>query len=219
MTTTATNPITGVEYYTEGPLDGKSVKRFVNVINGSINNPSGDFWPVGNGGVHDKNEEFYEYVPFEGAPFDPDLKFVDSENSGRSLRPAIPTPPVGHPQGAYEETRVLKRRSKAELRALAKGFFEASNRALWPQESGYTEKLQYAKEQIVANNNSSQFLNLLQRHERLLEASFHNDARLAQIYAVIEEAGETGNIDDWPFSKMQGSDPDVVSGWVNGIEE
>jgi hypothetical protein len=30
----------------------------------------------------------------------------------------------------------------------------------------------------------------------------HNDARLAQLYAKIEEAGKDGNIDDWPFSKM-----------------
>jgi hypothetical protein len=218
MTTTATNPITGVEYYTEGPLNGQSVKRFVNVTNGSINNPNGDIWPRGNGEVHDKNEEFYEYVPFEGAPFDTELKFVDSENSGRSLKPAAPKPPAGHPQGTYEETRALKRRSKAELRANAKGYFEASNRALWPQESGYTEKVQYAKEQIAANNNSLQFVNLVQRHQQLLAASFHNDARLAQIYAAIEEAGETGNIDDWPFSKMQ-DDSEQITGWVNGIEE
>lgn len=219
MTATATNPITGVEYYTEGPLDGQSVARFVNVTNGSVNNPSGDLWPTANGAVHDKNEEFYEYVPFQGAPFDPELKFVDSENSGRVLKPAVPKPPVGHPQGTYEETRVLKRRSQAELKASARGFYEANNKALWPQESGYDQKVQYAKEQIAANNNSLQFLNLVARHEKLLAASFHNDARLAQIYAVIEEAGETGNIDDWPFSKMQGADPDVVSGWVNGIEE
>jgi hypothetical protein len=218
MTTTATNPITGVEYYTEGPLDGKSVKRFVNVINGSINNPSGDFWPVGNGGVHDKNEEFYEYVPFQGAPFDSELKFVDSENSGRSLRPITPKPPAGHPQGTYEETRVLLRRSKAELKTLARGFWESMNRALWPQELGYNEKLAYAEKQIALQNRLPEFLILVERHEKLLAASFHNDKRLAVIFAAIEEAGEDGNIDDWPFSKMQ-DNSEGYTGWVNGIEE
>jgi hypothetical protein len=218
MANTATNPITGIEYYIDGPQAGRSVASFVNVSNGNVNNPSGDFWPTGNGGVHDFNEEFYEYVPFQGAPFDPELFFVDSENSGRALKPADPKPPAGHPQGTYEETRVLKRRPKAELKALARGFYEANNKALWPQENGYDQKLEYAKEQIAANNNSPQFLNLVARHENLLAASFHNDARLEQIYAAIEEAGETGNIDDWPFSKMQ-DDSEEVTGWVNGIEE
>jgi hypothetical protein len=219
---TSINETTGVEYYTDGPFDGQSVALYVNVSNGNVNNPSGARWPVLNGGVHDFNEEFYERVPFLAAPFDSELYFIDSENSGRALKPATPKPPIGHPRGTYEETRTLKRRSKAELRALAKGYADLNNNALWPQESGYNEKLAYAKEQIAANNNLPQYLNLMERHEKLLAASFHNDARLLEIYAAIEEAGETGNIDDWPFSKMKGVNPDndeEVSGWVNGIEE
>ena len=100
---------------------------------------------------------------------------------------------------------------------LAKGYWEANNRALWPQELGYNEKLSYAEKQIAGQNNLPQYATLVERHEKLLAASFHNDKRLAVIYAVIEEAGETGNIDDWPFSKMQ-DDSDSASGWVNGIE-
>jgi hypothetical protein len=218
VTPTATNPITGIEYYTSGPLDGKSVALFVNVSNGNINNPSGDHWPTGNGGVHDFSEEFYEYVPFRGAPFDTELKFVDSENSGRFLKPAVPKPPTGHPQGTYEETRVLKRRSKAELKTLARGYWESNNRALWPQENGYNEKLAWAEKQIAAQNDLPEFLALVERHQKLLAASFHNDRRLAVIYTAIEEAGETGNIDDWPFSKMQ-DNSESATGWVNGIEE
>jgi len=214
---TTIHPATGVEYYIDGPLEGQSVALFVNVSNGNVNNPSGNHWPTNNGEPHDFNEEFYERVPFLAAPFDSELYFVDNENSGRALKPVTPKPPVGHPQGTYEETRTLKRRSQAELKALAKGYADSNNNALWPQENGYNEKLAYAKEQIAANNNLPQYLSLVERHEKLLAASFHNDARLAKIYAVIEEAGEAGNIDDWPFSKMQ-DDNEGYTGWVNGIE-
>jgi hypothetical protein len=216
---TTIHPTTGIEYYTDGPLEGQSVALFVNVnaSNGNVNNPSGNHWPRNNGEPHDFNEEFYERVPFNAAPFDSELYFIDNENSGRALKPVTPKPPVGHPQGTYEETRTLKRRSKAELKALAKGYADSNNNALWPQENGYSEKLIYAKEQIAANNNLPQYLSLVERHEKLLAASFHNDARLTKIYAVIEEAGEAGNIDDWPFSKMQ-DDNEGYTGWVNGIE-
>jgi hypothetical protein len=216
---TTIHPATGVEYYVDGPLEGQSVNLYVNVSNGNVNNPSGNRWPTTNGEPHDFNfEEFYELVPFLAAPFDSELYFIDSENSGRTLKPATPKPPVGHPQGTYEETRTLKRRSMAELKALAKGYADSNNRVLWPQENGYTEKLAYAKEQIAANNNLTQYLSLVERHEKLLAASFHNDARLARIYAEIEEAGEAGNIGDWPFSTMQDNN-EGYTGWVNGIEE
>jgi hypothetical protein len=217
---TTIHPATGVEYYTDGPLEGQSVALFVNVnaSNGNVNNPSGNHWPRNNGEPHDFNEEFYERVPFNAAPFDSELYFIDNENSGRVLKPVTPKPPVGHPQGTYEETRTLKRRSQAELKALAKGYADSNNNTLWPQENGYNEKLTYAKEQIAANNKQDKYLKLVERHEKLLAASFHNDARLAKIYAVIEEAGETGNIDDWPFNKMQ-DDNEGYTGWVNGIEE
>jgi hypothetical protein len=219
---TAINPITGVEYYTEGTLDGQSVSLFVNVSNGTINNPGGDRWPTANGGVHDFSEDFYERIPFNAAPFDVSLFYVDSENSGRVLKPKTPKPPAGHPQGTYEEVQTLKRRSMAELKALAKGYRDANSNMLWPQENGYNEKHAYAKEQIAANNRLPQYVAIVQRHEKLLAASFHNDARLSQILAAIEEAGETGNIDDWPFDKMAGVNPDTgdqISGWVNGITE
>jgi hypothetical protein len=219
---TTINPTTGVEYFSDGPDEGQSVALFVNVSNGQINNPSGNRWPTLRGEVHDFNEEFFRVVPFFAAPFDTELRFVDSENSGRALNPISPKPPVGHPQGTYEETRTLKRRSKAELRALAKGYADQNNAQLWPQENGYTEKLNYAKEQVAANNLLDHYVSLIERHERLLQASFHNDARLAQLYATIEEAGESGNIDDWPFSKMAGVNPEAgetISGWVNAIEQ
>ena len=215
---TTTHPTTGIEYHTDGPLDGQSVALFVNVSNGNVNNPSGAHWPRPNGEPHDYFEEFYERVPFTAAPFDTELWFVDNENSGRSLKPALPKPPVGHPQGTYEETRTLKRRSKANLKTLARGYWDSMNRALWPQELGYNEKLAYAEKQIAAQNSLPEFLILVERHEKLLAASFHNDKRLAVIFAAIEEAGETGNIDDWPFSKMQ-DDSESYTGWVNAIPE
>jgi hypothetical protein len=219
--TTSTNPATGVEYYLDGTLEGQSVQLYVPVVNGQILNPNGVRWPFLFGGEHDQAAEYFELVPFVPVPFDPELRVIDEANSGRVLKPTTPTPPVGHPQGTYEETQTTKRRSKAELKTLAKGYAESNNNQLWPQENGYTEKLAYAEKQVAANNRLPEYTALIARHEALLQASFHNDARLTQLYAKIEEAGESGNIDDWPFSKMATLDANgqQLAGWVNGIEQ
>jgi hypothetical protein len=224
---TTFHPTTGVEYYIDGPLEGQSVALFVNVnaSNGQINNPAGNWWPRPNGEPHDFNEEFYEIVPFQAAPFDPELRVIDETASGRALKPATPKPPAGHPQGTYEETQVTKRRSMASLRGLAKGYCEGFNMKIWqrlPQDVWSIEKLAFAKAEIAKGNNLDQYVEAVEKDEslrmKLRAASFHNDARLAQLYAKIEEAGEDGNIDEWPFSKMQGAGEEI-SGWVNGIDE
>ncbi len=224
---TTVHPATGVEYYTDGPLEGQSVALFVNVdaSNGQINNPAGDWWPRLNGEPHDFNEEFYRIVPLQAAPFDSELRVIDEVASGRALKPTTPKPPAGHPQGTYEETQVTKRRSIAELKSLAKGYCEGFNTGIWqrlPQDTWSVEKLAFAKDEIAKGNRLDHFVEAVEEdaslRAKLRAASFHNDARLAQLYAKIEEAEETGNIDDWPFSKMQGAGGNI-SGWVNGIEE
>jgi hypothetical protein len=213
-----TNPITGVEY---DDITGNSVKRFVAVEPGGIvRNPSGGMWPYNEGGVHTQPCDYYELVPFEAAPYDPELFAVDSENSGWKLHPALNPQgeavavPNGHPKGTYKYSETIKRRSIAELKILAKGYADRNNAMLWPQENGYPEKLQYAKEQVAANNRLPQFLSLITRHEALLQASFHNDARLAQLYSEIEAAGETGAVD---FVVGQMASEQSPEGWVNGI--
>jgi hypothetical protein len=196
MTATTTNPATGVEYFTEGPQEGQSVALYVAVTNGQVRNPNGVRWPFLFGGEHDQAADYYELVPFVSVPYDPELFVVDSENSGWGLHPArnaegeFIAVPDGHPKGEYKYTETIKRRSAAELKTLAKGYADRYNAQLWPQENGYTEKLQYAKEQVAANNNLAQFTSLIARHEALLQASFHNDARLAQLYAEIEASGD-----------------------------
>jgi len=226
MTATTTNPTTGVEYYVDGPLEGQSVKLFVAVTDGQVRNPSGVRWPFLFGGEHDQAADYYELVPFVSVPYDPELFVVDSENSGWGLHPArnaqgeFVAVPDGLPQGTYRYAETIKRRSVAELKALAKGYADRYNAQIWPQENGYTEKLQYAKEQMAANNRLPQFVSLISRHEALLQASFHNDARLAQLYAEIEAAGEAGPI-DFIADQMATIDANgqQLAGWVNGIEE
>lgn len=224
---TTVHPATGIEYYIDGPFEGQSVALFVNVnvSNGQINNPAGNRWPRPNGEPHDFNEEFYRIVPFEAAPFDPELRVIDEAASGRALKPATPKPPAGHPQGTYEETQATKRRSADNLKGLAKGYWERFNREIWqrlPQDTWPVERLAFANKEIAKGNRLDHFVEAVEKDEalrtKLTAASFHNDARLAQLYAKIEEAGENGNIDDWPLSKMQGAGGDI-SGWVNGIEE
>jgi hypothetical protein len=206
--TISTNTATGVKYYSSGLLDGRSVDLYVPVTNGQVVNPNGVVWPRSNGDAHDKSEAYYKLVPFNPVPFDPELFVIDDSTSGWSLNPKIGGAPIGHPQGTYEKKEIIKRRSKDELKTLVKGYADRANGDLWPQEQGYTEKLQYAKEQIAANNNLQIFRDLVARHERLLAASFANDARLNQLYAEIDAAGETGQVD---FI--------VSEGWVNGIAQ
>jgi hypothetical protein len=220
--TTTTNPTTGVEYYTDGPLEGQSVALFVAVTDGQVRNPSGVRWPFLFGGEHDEAANYYERVPFVSTPYDPELFVIDSEDSGWELHPTrndqgeFVAVPDGHPKGTYKYKETIKRRSVAELKILVKGYADRYNAMLWPQENGYTEKLQYAKEQVAANNRLPQFLELISRHEALLQASFHNDARLTQLYAEIEAAGETGAID---FVIGQMALEQFPEGWVNGIEQ
>jgi hypothetical protein len=215
-----TNPITGVEY---DDITGNSVKRFVAVEPGGIvRNPSGGMWPYNEGGVHTQSYDYYELVPFEAAPYDPELFVVDSENSGWKLHPTrdqlgeFVAVPDGHPKGTYRYKETIKRRSVAELKALAKGYADRNNAMLWPQENGYTEKLAAAEKQVAANNRLPQFLRLIARHEALLSASWHNQARLDQLYAEIEAAGETGAVD---FVVGQMASEQSPEGWVNGIAE
>lgn len=206
MSSIITNPQTGVRYYADGPREGQSVALYVAVTDGQVRNPLGVRWPFLFGGEHDQAADYYELVPFTAIPFDTELFRVNDEASGWELKPIANALP-GHPQGTYEKTETIIRRSKAELRQLVKGYADRANSELWPQEQGYTEKVAYAKEQIAKGNNLQQFRDILARHEQLIAASFINDARLAQLYAEIETAGETGSLDF------------VVSdGWVNGIE-
>jgi hypothetical protein len=50
----------------------------------------------------------------------------------------------------------------------------------------------------------------------LLAASFHNDARLKQLYAEIDAVGEDGVVD---FVVGQMATEAFPEGWVNGIPE
>ena len=216
---TVAHLVTGVEY---DDITGNSIKKYVAVEPGGIvRNPSGGPWPYNEGGVHTQPYDYFELVPFASAPYDPELFAVDSENSGWGLHPArnaqgeFMAVPDGHPKGEYKYTETIKRRSVAELKALAKGYSDRYSAQLWPQENGYTEKLQYAEKQIAANNLLPQFTALIARHEALLQASFHNDARLAQLYSEIEAAGETGAVD---FVVGQMATAVFPQGWVNGIE-
>lgn len=220
--TTTVNPTTGVEYYTDGLMEGHSVAFYVPVANGQVRNPNGVRWPVLFGGKQNEPSDYYERVPLASTSYDPELFVIDSENSGWELHPTrndqgeFVAVPDGHPKGTYRYKETIKRRSVAELKALAKGYADRYNAMLWPQENGYNEKLQYSKEQVAANNRLPQFLALIARHEALLQASFHNDARLHQLYSEIEAAGETGAVD---FVVGQMASEQSPEGWVNGIAE
>jgi hypothetical protein len=205
--TTATNPTTGVEYYTQGLLDGQSVSLYVPVpADGQVVNPTGVRWPAVNGNPHDKPEEYYKKVDPSPVPFDPDLFRVDDANSGWIL---VPTPGAlpGHPQGTYEKTEVIIRRSQDELRQLVQGYYARAQSELWPQDPGYDQMYVYAEKKIAAKTEGQDFRDIVARHELLMAATFTNRARLNQLYAEIEAAGESGPLDFNPRED-----------WINGIE-
>ena len=230
---TATNPLTGVEYYLDGPLERQSVKLYVPVVNGQVLNPSGVRWPVGGGGVHDEPADYYERVELIPVPFDPKLFKIDPSTSGWGLHPKrnaqgeFVAVPNGHPKGTYMEVQNVVRKSMDELKALVKGYCDVFNQQIWqrlPQDIWSVERLAWAKEQIAKGNGLVEFVGVVEddAHLRgmLVAASRHNDARLGQLYAEIEAAGETGPID---FIADQMVTVDIngqqLAGWVNGIEE
>lgn len=193
---TTVHPATGVEYYTDGPFEGRSVARFVNVSNGQVNNPSGDYWPRTNGDPHDFDQEFYRIVPFVSAPYDAELFVVDSENSGWGLHPArnadgeFVAVPDGHPKGTYRYTETIKRRSVDELKLAANRYYESNMSQLWPQGPGYTEWREFAQKEYDKGNRSAEIADAIDRHDQLISATRHNKARLLQLNAEIDAAGD-----------------------------
>lgn len=202
--TIVVNQETGVRYYSGGSQDGQSVDRFVAVTDGQVRNPNGSGWPVLYGNKHDERADYYEVVPYVPIPFDAEIYRVADEQSGWSLT-QVPSAP-GCPQGTYERTEAIVRRSQPELRALVTSYANSANGALWPQGPGYDEILSYAKEQIQAGNNLQTYRDVVNRHEQLIAATLSNNARLEQLLAEIEQAGESGPID---FIASEG--------WVNAV--
>jgi hypothetical protein len=230
---TTTNPTTGVEYYTDGPLERQSVKLYVPVVNGQVLNQSGVRWPVGGGGVHDEAADYYERLELAPVSFDPKIFKIDFATSGWGLHPKrnaegeFVAVPDGHPKGTYKETQNVVRRSMDELKTLVKGYCDRFNLQIWqrlPQDIWSIEKLAYAKDQIAKGNSQDDLVGTVQDdallREKLVTASLHNDARLAQLYAEIEAAGETGAI-DFIADQMATLDAngEQLAGWVNGIPE
>ena len=230
---TTTNPATGVEYYTDGPNEGQSVALYVAVTNGQVRNPSGVRWPFLFGGEHDQAADYYERVELTPVPFDPKIFKIDNATSGWGLHPKrnaqgeFVTVADGHPKGTYRETQNVVRRSMDELKTLVKGYYEGFNLQIWerlPQDVWSIERLAWAKDQIAKGNTQDEFVAAVQDdvilRQKLVAASLHNDSRLAQLYAEIEAAGETGPI-DFIANQMATLDANgqQLAGWVNGIPE
>ena len=232
-TNTETNPTTGVEFYTDGPLERQSVKLYVPVVNGQALRPSGVRWPVGGGGVHDEAADYYELVPFTSVPYDVELFVVDSENSGWGLHPArnaqgeFISVPDGHPKGVYKYTETPIRRTKQELKETVERYCRDFNEAIMrnrPQDAWYTERLKMANEEIAKGNDQTYFVAAVEEDNALVAklraACKHNDDRMAFLFEEIDKAGETGSIDFIPGQMATaGADGQQLSGWVNAIPQ
>lgn len=197
----ATNPETGVRYYTDdGPLEGLSVDFFVPVQDGEPTNPTGDRWPLRYGRPYDGSEiRFYLKGEPQIRAHDTDL-FTEKATWG-PVDYANPKP--GGPAGTWEETLEVNRRPPEELLLVVESRQLEANSKVYPQNKlpmlqGCAQR---AGEAINAGTASATERAVFTEYNKILNAGFANYERAQELKEAIL-AGQ-------PF--------DLNAGWVNEI--
>ena len=197
----ATNPNTGVRYYTEkGPLEWQSVDLFVPVRNGEPTYPGGTRWPNLQGLPYDGTEiRFYLKGEPKFREYDPALFFEVA-----SWGPVdYAKPKAGGPVGTWEETVEVKRRSSSELLLQVDAARLQANARLYPANEDPMRSVLLAEAiRRDQEGTTTPFLQgLLTQHQALVEAGLANEERAQELRAAIL-AGQ-------PF--------DLSAGWTNEI--
>lgn len=197
----ATNPETGVRYYTDdGPLEGISVDYFVPVRDGEATNPAGDRWPLRFGRPFDGTDiRFYLRGEPKIREYDPALFF--GEAKWGAIDYAKPKP--GGPAGTWEETLEVKRRPNSELLLQVDAARLQANARLYPANEDPMRSVLLAEAiRRDQEGTTTPFLQgLLTQHQALVEAGLANEERAQELRAAIL-AGQ-------PF--------DLSAGWTNEI--
>jgi hypothetical protein len=199
--TIKTNLDTGIRYYDEqGPREGQSVDLFVPMRGNVPTNPGGARWPNLFGLPYDGTQiKFY----LKG---EPQVREYDSQifYEVASWGPVdYPNPKPGGPAGTWEETLEVLRRPDEELLNQVEAARLQANARLYPsnEDPMLAVLLAEAIRRDQEGTATATMIDLLQRHQALVEAGYGNIERAKELRQQIE-AGQ-------PF--------DLSAGWINEL--
>jgi hypothetical protein len=199
--TIKTNPDTGVRFYDEqGPREGQSVDLFVPVRGNVPTNPAGIKWPNLFGLPYDGTQiKFY----LRG---EPQVREYDSQifYEVASWGPVdYPNPKPGGPAGTWEEALEVLRRPEEELFQQVEAARLQANSRLYPsnEDPMMAVLLAEAIRRDQEGTATTVMIELLQRHQGLVQAGYANEERAKELRQQIK-AGQ-------PF--------DLSAGWINEL--
>jgi hypothetical protein len=199
--TIKTNPDTGVRFYDEqGPREGQSVDLFVPVRGNVPTNPGGARWPNLFGLPYDGTQiKFYLRGESQVREYDPQIFFERASWSAVDY----PSPKPGGPAGTWEETLEVIRRPVEELLNQVEAARLQANSRLYPsnEDPMLAVLLAEAIRRDGEGTATPAMVDLLQRHQALVEAGYSNMERAAELRQQIQ-AGQ-------PF--------DLSAGWINEL--
>lgn len=196
----ATNPGTGVRYYTDPPQEGVGVDLFVPLRNGAITNAAGAPWPNLFGLPEDRPEltwylktdpqsrEYDDRTHFEVAAWGP-VPYAD--------------PKPGGPLGTWEETLEVRPHPQAVLIEQVEAAYSQANSRLYPanQDPLIRELFDEADARDKANEATEPMQELLAYRQKIRDAGLANRERRTALIADIK-AGRVF---------------DLSAGWVNEV--
>ena len=199
--TIATNPDTGIRYYSDpGPQEGVSVDLFVSVRGEIVTNPGGARWPNLFGIPYEEpGLAFYLKTAPKVREYD-DRIFYEVATWGPT---DYSDPRLGGPSGAWEESLEIIRRPEGELLNQVESMRLQANARLYPanQDPILRELLTEARARDAAGTASPEMIELLVRHQAIIDAGFKNLERAAELKQQIA--------DGKPF--------DLAEGWINEL--
>jgi hypothetical protein len=201
MTTIATNPETGIRYYSDpGPQEGVSVDLFVSVRGETITNSGGSRWPNLFGLPYDEpGLAFFLKTPAKIREYDNRIFYEVATWSPNYY--ADPKP--GGPCGTWEEALAVFRHPEEALLGQVEAARLQANARLYPanQDPILRELLTEARARDAAGTASPEMIDLLVRHQAIIDAGFKNLERAAELKQQIA--------DGKPF--------DLAEGWINEL--
>jgi len=199
--TIATNPDTGVRYYSDpGRQEGQSVDLFVPVRGDVPTNPGGTHWPNLFGLPYDGTDlKFYLRGESQVREYDPQI-FYEVASWGAV---EYANPKVGGPAGTWEETLEVIKRPEAELLNQVDAALSQANSKLYPSSVDPMQAVLYAEaiRRNAEGTATQPMIKLLAKHDALVAAGFANLDRAAELRQQIQ-AGEAF---------------DLSAGWINEL--
>jgi hypothetical protein len=196
----ATNPDTGVRYYTNSPQEGVGVDLFVPLRDGVITNAAGAPWPNLFGLPEDRPELVW-YLKTASQPREHD----DRTHFAVAAWGPVPyvNPKPGGPLGTWEETLEVRPHSQAVLIDQVEAAYSQANSRLYPasQDPLIRELFEEADARDKDNEANEAMRELLIYRQKIRDAGLANFERKVALIADIK-AGRVF---------------DISAGWVNEV--